>query len=494
MSFSATLPGRAREVPALHRYSRSQLDGVGSQWVSAGLVMLILLVPITLSTIADLPSQLLCSGAAFATTTLFAVASIKLGNQRDLSGFIVVPLLISAIQNVYLGLLAPHMLSLFVQLALLTHFVFSIVLLIAYYFARERAPTHPLLPQLLFAALGIVLFAAVSVLAMKTSMVAMVSSARNMLSPFLFLMVGLVFAERVRLQTFLTLVALLTWTTIVFGFVEYFGSRTVWQALNIDTLWIKKGIPNLAAWGMPANFVSSERFFGEQIRRMVSSYADPVNFGTVLYLFFLVAWFTRRRLLLVMCLLAIALCISKGAMLGLLLFVIVLTWHTGNRALFAAGALLAVVLGGGVVAYTMTHSTQSLATHVGGLVAAIITLPEHPFGRGLGGVGVLAEGDSGELRESGLGLIIGQMGVLAFITFGALFYGLWRWVLRITDRRERIFAQSAYLGIFFNIAFNEVALSPNSSAGYFLLLGLLVSGDWLRRSAGPPAGTAVFAQ
>lgn len=456
-------------------------DAAG-QLLHAGAVMAILLVPIGLSPITGFLSLVLCAAAAFVAAMLLGVASVRLGNLRDMSGFLFVPLIVSASQNIYLGVIAPYTDSFHVQLALMTHITYATLLLLSYFFVRERGPIHPLLSQLIIVAIGICLFAAVSVVAFHASILGMITSARNMLSPFLFLMLGLLLAERVRLATFLTLVAMLAWATIAFGFVEYLSVKSVWSALNIDQLWIKKGIPNLAEWGMPANFVSSEKFFGEQVRRMVSSYADPVNFGTVLFLFFMVAWYTRRWALVVACLIATALAISKGAVLGLLIFVMVRMWHSGNRALFAFGVAVSCVAGAGVVGYTLTHSTQSLATHVQGLWAAIMSLPEHPFGRGLGGVGVLAK-DRTDLRESGLGLIIGQLGVLAFVLFGTFFYGIWRWISRLADQRTAVFARSMFLGLFANIAFNEVALSPNSSAGYFVLLGLLITGDWLRRRA-----------
>lgn len=213
---------------------------------------------------------------------------------------------------------------------------------------------------------------------------------------------------------------------------------------------------------------------------MVSSYADPVNFGTVLFLFGMVAWFTRRWVLLIVCLLAVVLTISKGALLGLMVFVTVLSWHAGNRIVFLVCAGVAALGGVVVVVYSMTHSTQSLAAHVGGLVEALRTLPEYPLGRGLGGAGVLADG-SGDLKESGLGMIIGQMGIFAFVLFGAFFGGMWRHIGRIGIKRDRVMAQALFLGLLGNIAFNEVALSPNSSGGIFMVLGLFIAGDWLRR-------------
>lgn len=453
--------------------------GTGLALLNALVVCLILLVPIGLSPITGFLSNVLCAGLAFVTAMLYFVSCIKLGDQRDLSGFLLVPLLISALQNIYLGLVAPYAASVFIQLALITHVTYCFLLLLTYFLSRPAGATHPMLVVLTAISVCIVLFSAVSVVAFQSSLVAMASSARNLLAPFIFLMLGLLLAERVRVHTFLQLIALLAWITILFGFFEYLGSNSVWHALNIEMLWFRKGIPNMAEWGLPANFVSSEKFFGMQVRRMVSSYADPVNFGTVLFLFTMVSWYLRRWGLLLLCLVAVALTISKGALLGLLVFGLVFAWRSGNRLVFTAAMAVVGVLGAAVVAYSLVHSTQSLMTHVRGLLAAFATLPDHPLGRGLGGAGVLA--DSGDLRESGLGLIIGQMGLLAFVLFGAFFYGMWSRVARLTDPRKAVLAQSLFLGLLGNIAFNEVAMSPNSSGGYFLLLGLLIAGDWHQR-------------
>jgi hypothetical protein len=160
-------------------------------------------------------------------------------------------------------------------------------------------------------------------------------------------------------------------------------------------------------------------------------------------------------------------------LLGLLIFLTVWAYHFGSRFLFACGAVAAITLGAGLVGYTLLHSTQSLLTHVHGLVAAITSLPAHPFGRGLGGVGVLAEG-SDDIRESGLGLIIGQLGLLAFVLFGTFFAAIQKRLGEVAEVRERVLVAVLFYAIFFNIAFNEVALSPNSCAGYFLLIGIVL--------------------
>ncbi|MFY7939756.1 MAG: hypothetical protein ACOVOX_02495 [Burkholderiaceae bacterium] len=437
------------------------------------LVYLMLVSPALLAYLLDPAGVILCAGAALLAALAYIGCGLMFSSQRDISGYVLIPLWISATQNLYLGAVAERADALSIQVSLLAHLVYAVGLVSVFGFVLKANIQDPLVKVSAAVALALLLFGVVSVALLHAPMVAMVTSARNMITPAVFLLLGLLVAQRVRQDHFTRFVVALAWLTITFGLVEYVLSEWVWGLFNIDTLWIKKGIPNLAHWGLPANFVSSERFFGEQIRRMASSYADPVNFGTVVFFFFMLAWYARHWVLVIFCLLAIALAISKGALLGLLIFFTVWAHYFGGRFLFICGAVLASVLGAALVGYTLLHSTQSLLTHVHGLVAAITGLPAHPFGRGLGGVGVLAEG-SDDIRESGLGLIIGQLGLLAFVVFGTFFVAIAKRLPSVTDVRERVLVVSLFYAIFFNIAFNEVALSPNSCAGYFLLLGIVL--------------------
>lgn len=458
----------ANERPALPLTTALQSDTSGMV-----LVYLLLVSPALLASVLDPASVILCAAAALFVALTYIACGLMFSSQRDISGVVLIPLWISATQNLYLGAVAETAEALSIQVSLLAHIVYAVGLVLVFGFVLKANIKDPLVKVSAAVALALLLFGVVSVAVLNAPMVAMVTSARNMITPAIFLLLGLLATQQIRQDYFLRIVMALAWLTIAFGLVEYALSEWVWNLFNIDTLWIKKGIPNLAHWGLPANFVSSERIFGEQIRRMASSYADPVNFGTVLFFFFMVAWFSRRWLLSFFCLLAIGLAISKGALLGLLIFLTVWAYYFGSRFLFVCGALVATALGAAMVGYTLLHSTQSLLTHVQGLAAAITSLPAHPFGRGLGGVGVLAEG-SDDIRESGLGLIIGQLGLLAFVVFGTFFVAIAKRLPGVIDLRERVLVASLFYAIFFNIAFNEVALSPNSCAGYFLLLGIVL--------------------
>jgi hypothetical protein len=140
---------------------------------------------------------------------------------------------------------------------------------------------------------------------------------------------------------------------------------------------------------------------------------------------------------------------------------------------------VSVVIGLAFVTYSLTHSTGSLTAHVHGFTGGFERLPGHPFGSGLGTVGVLANltstaGQPG-ISESGLGTIIAQLGLIGLGLFVWLCAVIHRGMSSLAEPRERILGFTLLYAIILNIAFNEVALSPNSSAGYFMILGILAA-------------------
>lgn len=400
--------------------------------------------------------------------------SVSSKTKLDLSGFLAFPIIISAIQNIYLGLLAYKLDAFSLQMFLMLHWMFACVLFASFLISNSDYKVHKIGYLILLLMLILGAYAVALLAVMGGSPLSLFSSFRNLSTPLIFFLLGFFAIRYIKINNLLTLISYVGVFIIAFGFLEYFLSRDLWTWLNIDILWAKKGLPNIAEWGLPLNFVSSERIFGEQVRRMASSYADPVNFGTVLFLIASVAWYTKRYLLFILSIICMALAISKGAFLGVLILFVVWSYFYTNRIIFVIAGLGAAGLGIAFLIYSSFHSTQSVAAHSQGLWAALMSLPSYPLGRGLGNVGVLS-GEGGDIKESGLGIIIGQLGVFGMLLYGFFFAMLIKksWSLPIT--RDRVFATSLSLSIFINIAFNEVALSPNSSAGYFMILGLMLA-------------------
>jgi len=208
---------------------------------------------------------------------------------------------------------------------------------------------------------------------------------------------------------------------------------------------------------------------------MVSTMADPVNLGTFLFLVFMTGYWLRRWLVAGLALIGILFTISKGGLAGLLAFSCIWAYHRRSRAVLAVVLSGAVVLGVGFVWYSMRYATGSLLLHVAGATHALFQLSAHPLGRGLGQVGTLAQQfvflGKQDIVESGVGLVIGQLGIPGLLLYLGLFWLIFHWCRACTPVRTRVFAFALLAGIAVNIAFNEVALSPNSSAGYFFILG-----------------------
>ncbi|MCB5189220.1 hypothetical protein LG198_00540 [Methylobacillus arboreus] len=404
-------------------------------------------------------------------TVFYSTSNIT---KLDLSGYLLFPLFISAFQNIYLGLLANDMDAFALQMFLMLHWMFAVITLTGL-MVTGVSKSGSKLPIILFAMLVLMIGYSVVLLAfMGGSPIGLFGSFRNLSTPWIFFLLGFLSIRVVKFDTLLKMISFLGYFIIFFGFLEYFLDKQVWLYLNIEMLWAKKGLRNIAEWGLPLNFVSSERIFGEQVRRMASSYADPVNFGTVLFLIASIGWYTKRYLLLILSIVCMVLAISKGAFLGLLVLFVVWSYFYTNRVIFAIAGMGAAAVGVAFLIYSSLHSTQSVAAHSQGLWSALMTLPSYPLGRGLGNVGILS-GEGGDIKESGLGIIIGQLGVFGILLYGFFFSVLIKMSLSIPTVRDKVFATTLAVSILINIAFNEVALSPNSSAGYFMILGLILA-------------------
>jgi hypothetical protein len=181
----------------------------------------------------------------------------------------------------------------------------------------------------------------------------------------------------------------------------------------------------------------------------------------------------------------VLLTVSKGALLGVLVFWVVSSRHSRSAVSFPVVVSAAVAIGLAFVAYSLSHSTGSLVAHVHGFTAGFERLPSHPFGGGLGSTGVLADIANAEkagIAESGLGLIAAQLGIVGLGLFAWLCVVIHRGLSGLAGRRERVLGFTLLYAIVLNIAFNEVALSPNSSAGYFVILGLLAATGAMQRA------------
>ena len=92
-----------------------------------------------------------------------------------------------------------------------------------------------------------------------------------------------------------------------------------------------------------------------------------------------------------------------------------------------------------------------------------------------------SEGGDSAVRESGVGVVIGQLGIVGLIGYAVLFISLAKACSRVADKRNRVLGVTLTLAFLANAMFNEVALSPNSAAPYFVIIGLIIGREFLER-------------
>lgn len=318
---------------------------------------------------------------------------------------------------------------------------------------------------------------------------------RNISSPLIFFMLGVLVGRKIRIAYLTSGLFLLISIVFLFGIFERFINPDIWIQLDITSYWLNKGLNINPFTNLPGSFYSSEKISGEHIRRMVSTYADPIHFGTISFLLIVLSWYFRLYILMFLMGALAIFSISKGAILSIFVFLSV--WFIFNGKLKVAMLFIIFVFGLVMLDYFMTLGS-STGVHVYGFIEGISNLAYHPFGHGLGNVGVLASqfhvSQNSLIAESGIGVIAGQLGILGVGLFLYFFLKIHKEILCIKgSMRDKVLLFSLLYSIFLNISFNEVALSPNSSAGYFALLGIFLSNKKTsRRLAKLPHGQRYF--
>jgi hypothetical protein len=420
---------------------------------------------------------------------------------REMSFYLAIPVLISASQNIYLGLLAPSLSHNQVQTLLIANFLLAALFCVGLIVHGGR--TNIVRMQTLWILSLTAGWAIITFGLFGGDVQVALASLRNVLNPAMFAFLGAAMAPFIVPRRLMVYISVIAVAVAVFGYYEIFVDPHIWTSLHIADLWEKKGLPIDTATGLPGNFYSSETIGSGVVRRMTSMFADPVNLGTFLFLGFMTSWYLRWWWLRLAIFAAILLTVSKGALLGLLVFWVIKSRNSRSAVSFSVVVTTSIVIGLAFVAYSFSHSTGSLAAHLHGFTGGFERLPGHPFGSGLGTTGILANLDNTNaqqgISESGLGLIVGQLGLLGLGLFVWLCAVIHRGLTGLTGQRERILGFTLLYAIILNIAFNEVALSPNSSAGYFIILGILAATGATaasvdKTSRGNPFGASQTAQ
>ena len=121
--------------------------------------------------------------------------------------------------------------------------------------------------------------------------------------------------------------------------------------------------------------------------------------------------------------------ISKGALLGYLIFLVVYMWYRDNSKILTMISILAVIVF--AIEFMQFGSTSSAGLHFRMFFRALKVPLSHPFGTGVGSSGVLASVVNGgiantSVMETGIGMVIVQLGIIGIVTYLLLFTKLFK--------------------------------------------------------------------
>ena len=403
---------------------------------------------------------------------------------RSLTFFTFFPVIISISQNILLGINSPYLtenkISYLLSFGMLYAFSYFVLLLIKY---KNRL--H-LIRKIIFLLFSLVIYGMFIALLTTFNFGGFLSSFRNLSCPLLYLAIGLMTYRKIEFKKLNFYITLFFWVVLVFGIYEVFFNNNIWINFNIGDLWEKKGIP-LYGSQLPVNFYSSEIIFGNQLRRMSSLFADPVNLGTFFGFCNVYFFYKKKYCNFIFSIIGIALTVSKGGLLTLLILFAFSFYSKRNRSKFILSLAAAFFCGVMFVIYSYLNSTQSIVAHLNGFFGSFSYMINRPLGAGIGNVGVLSAvvtgftDDTTAIFESGFGMIIGQLGFFGLVLY--VYYGILVVKNCVSIKNEKILKMSLtlFLAIAANIMFNEVALSPNSSAIYFMFIGFLLGYKYYER-------------
>ena len=400
-------------------------------------------------------------------------------NDKQAAAFLLaLPILFSAFQNIYLGWAANELTSTELQI-LLSYNILIVIFGVCMSCMKFRC-RGSYIPYILI--LFILLFdSAILYYLYPSDIVAFVSSLRNIISCICIYILAICVGEKTDIKTVFKVLNIICAIVILTGFMELWVGNSLWKSLNIDILWPLKGIKVNGNTGVPNNWYSSEKINGVPIRRMVSTFADPVNLGSYLFAMYMTAWYQNKKWFSVLIICACALTVSKGALLGFLFFIVIYAFFKDKTRIFSAIVFGTVLLTGiGFIQMTQRYSSGSTMFHIRQFFSSFQILKSNLFGMGVGNAGVLAGLVYGleniSIGETGIGVIIAQLGIIGLGAYIIFIFLLARVPFKYCytgDFREKVFYCTLLFSFVANAMFNEVALSINSCAVYFLMLGKL---------------------
>ena len=397
---------------------------------------------------------------------------------RDIGALIIVPVVITSFQNIFLGINIDLITASQIPYLVIINYLYGCIILLIL-LVRNSKRLNIIQIRIGVVLLVLVLFSLIIYFNKPSTMNAFFSSFRNLTCPIIYFWIGLLLAEKVDFHRMLNFLFLLTFLVFIFGIIERFLYQDFWIDLNIGELWSKNGIYYNHLTGKPYNHYSAERIAGQNILRMVSGFGEPVNLGTYFALMVYLSWWKRNKTIMFISLIGCILTVSKGALMSILVLGIVLAYYKFSRRsfYFIAGGFAILV----VFVYSSINSAGgSMAVHINGLINAVTQIFQNPLGSGVGNVGVYgnlyAVSEMNQIQESGLGVVIGQLGIIGLFCYFIFFYVQYKIIHDNEEqikRHDKILVYTLIFSYALLMFFSESALGPNASALYLAVTGIV---------------------
>lgn len=330
---------------------------------------------------------------------------------------------------------------------------------------------------------SILILVLVTIIHSSGSLAGRMVSLRQLYLPFVFVLMGRTIPNTNRnVVKVVRFFVNMSFVSALFGFVEMAIGDKFWIHVGIANYLQLKGMSAyLMPNGLPGNLYSWD--LGSEIgpiRRMASVFADPVILGQILAIAFVLVLFykdatetkNKRVIYGVVIGLGMLKTFTKNSIIiaGIcILFLIGILWH--KKKLSMTGKVLALAI---CVIYTGFSVTNELSAfiHIQGLVDGIRILRTNIIGIGVGKFGNLSSVYSGGLiegiGESFIGTAIGQLGIIAILLYGFLYYSLFR---KLRDNPSNLSKIVLWLNVSLLLTsfLNNTAISFTNCFIYFIL-------------------------
>ncbi|MCR5332959.1 MAG: hypothetical protein K6E11_02955 [Bacilli bacterium] len=271
-----------------------------------------------------------------------------------------------------------------------------------------------------------------------------------------------------------------------FGLIEiFFLKDTIWVTLPIAKYQENKGVAFDLYHGVPLNFYTWDyvELTGKIVRRLVSTFADPLTTGHFLFICFAVTRFSNSRhkkLLSLLFFVVSLMTLSKGIYLSYIIYFIYYVFKNIKFKTFKI--LFFILLGLALIAFPIVllianrfFPNSSLLIHIDGFIKGVFG--SSFFGAGIGKAGVMLSAKTNIDRltgESFIGVLTSQIGYIGFAIF-ALFviYIIFIMFHRYSITKDRLVLMPIILlsAVFVENFFSESSVAIVSTGLFFILVG-----------------------